>query len=115
MRRHKSMALALFATLGTSLTAPVSAKTPDGKTPAEESVCDDVANNLFGLCNSYCEAIDCDSDEAHAEGCDSVYSNYLEKSGGEPPPCEAPTEPEIEVEDLSIEQIDGFLVSGVGS
>ena len=34
----------------------------DGVTPAVETVCDGLADELFGLCNAYCEAKDCDSD-----------------------------------------------------
>ena len=92
---------------------PVNAKTPDGKTPSEETVCDDVDKNLFGLCNSYCEAMDCDSPEAHSEGCDSVLENYKKKSGGAAPPCEGSDE-EYDASQLAIEQIDGMFVEGVG-
>jgi len=39
--------------------------TPDGQTPSEETFCTDyykgVSGRLYGLCNSYCEAMDCDS------------------------------------------------------
>lgn len=41
----------------------VSAQTPDGQTPAEESVCDVVKGGtpgLYGLCVAYCEAQDLD-------------------------------------------------------
>ena len=37
------------------------AQTPDGLTPSEETVCDRYEGNAFGLCNAYCEAMDCDS------------------------------------------------------
>ena len=40
------------------------AKTPDGKTPAEEAVCDVVKGGtpgLYGLCVAYCEAQDLDA------------------------------------------------------
>jgi hypothetical protein len=39
------------------------AKTPDGETPAEESVCDDLTRatpGLYGLCVAFCEAQDCE-------------------------------------------------------
>lgn len=42
------------------------ASTPDGQTPAEESVCDSHTGAAFGLCNAYCEAMDCDSASPHA-------------------------------------------------
>jgi hypothetical protein len=39
--------------------------TPDGETPSEETFCTDyykgVSGRLYGLCNSYCEAMDCDT------------------------------------------------------
>jgi len=44
-------------------TTPALAKTPDGLTPAEESVCDpltDATPGLYGLCVAYCEAHDAD-------------------------------------------------------
>ena len=53
--------------LGLSLAAfaitPTMAKTPDGRTPAEETVCDPlladgVTNGLYGLCVAFCEAQD---------------------------------------------------------
>jgi len=66
------------------------AKTPDGKTPAEETVCDEVSKSLFGLCNAYCEAMDCDSDSPHAsdKACEKALTNYEKKSGGDAPPCD---------------------------
>jgi len=36
------------------------AQTPDETTPAEETVCDLYEGAAFGLCNAYCEAMDCD-------------------------------------------------------
>ncbi len=44
-----------------------SAQTADGVTPAEEMFCDDSFDGrLRGLCNAFCEAMDCDSLEAQA-------------------------------------------------
>jgi hypothetical protein len=40
------------------------AQTPDGQTPADEDVCDVYSGKAFGLCNAYCEALDCDSWES---------------------------------------------------
>jgi hypothetical protein len=40
-------------------------RTPDGATPAEESICDDLKHGtpgLFGLCIAFCEAHDCEPD-----------------------------------------------------
>jgi len=68
------------------------AKTPDGVTPAEEAVCDDVGGGLYGLCNAYCEAMDCDSADHRASdrACERKLELYLERSDGVPPPCVEP-------------------------
>jgi hypothetical protein len=66
------------------------AQTPDEETPAEEAVCDDETGTLKGLCNAYCEAMDCHLDEgvhASQEACDRVLANYRKKSGDVDPPC----------------------------
>jgi hypothetical protein len=65
------------------------AKTPDGQPPSVETVCDGLSGAAFGLCNAYCEAMDCDSPNHHAsdEACARVKENY-EKHTGEPLPCE---------------------------
>ena len=43
---------------------------------------------LKGLCNAYCEAMDCDGDpNANAVACTSVRDKFLKKSGGIEPPC----------------------------
>lgn len=68
-----------------------SQRTGDGMTPAEETVCD--GDPFFGLCNAYCEALDCDSGEnrtpAAERSCQRVLNNYFKKTGGVPP-CECP-------------------------
>lgn len=67
------------------------AQTPDNETPAVEDVCDGLYEAEYGLCNAYCEALDCDSDagyEQHSKACDKVLANFLKKSGGVDPPCE---------------------------
>lgn len=67
------------------------AKTPDGATPAEETVCDGLAGPLFGLCNAYCEAMDCgDPNQAASDqSCQRVLDNFIRHSGGDVPPCVA--------------------------
>ncbi len=70
---------------------PAFAQTPDGETPAQESVCDvlDPAGAASGLCNAYCEAMDCDGDaRASAKACDMVRSRFMDVSGGALLPCE---------------------------
>ena len=49
--------------LGFLISAPVNAQTPDGLTPAEETVCDPlradgVTKGLYGLCVAFCESQD---------------------------------------------------------
>ena len=43
---------------------------------------------LKGLCNAYCEAMDCDGNPtANIVACESVRDRFLRKSGGIEPPC----------------------------
>lgn len=68
----------------------------DGLPPSEETVCDvlnadGVTPGLFGLCNAYCEAKDCDE---YAEGeeprsCDRLLTNYENRASSSDPamPC----------------------------
>lgn len=64
-------------------------KTPDGQPPSVETVCDGETGAAFGLCNAYCEAMDCDSPNHHASdnGCEQVRRNF-ERKTGRPLPCE---------------------------
>ena len=64
--------------------------TPDEETPAEEIVCDGLSGASFGLCNAYCEAMDCDSGfpSASQAACDKVAANFAKHSDGAPFPCE---------------------------
>ena len=75
------IALLLFSTLSIALTL-------DGETPAGEDVCDGETGAAYGLCNDYCEAMDCDSKEPQAstEACSKVDSKF-EKITGKPIPC----------------------------
>lgn len=78
------LALGLLATGSAAL-----AKTPDGKPPSQETVCDGQTGAAFGLCNAYCEAMDCDSPNHRASdnACAQVKKNY-ERKTGQPLPCE---------------------------
>lgn len=78
---------------------PSIAQTPDGETPAVETVCDPLKGatpGLYGLCVAYCEAQDCDSDQFLSGQCDSpnpkVLANYdKKKREGDPNiPCILP-------------------------
>ncbi len=67
------------------------ATTPDGETPAEETVCDTENGAAYGLCNAYCEAMDCESEDPQAseEACTKVRGKFMNITGHDLP-CEAP-------------------------
>lgn len=80
--------------LALSATPSVNASTPDGETPAEETVCDNLDGAEYGLCTAFCEAMDChyhydgdDTTEANAdlEACERVWDNFLKHSDTDPP------------------------------
>jgi len=66
------------------------AQTADGQTPAEENVCDVLDGAAWGLCNAYCEAMDCDSASPNASrvACDKVKGKFASLDQGDLP-CEA--------------------------
>ena len=72
------------------LYSPAFAQTPDGQTPAQEDVCAGQIGAAFGLCNAYCEAMDCDSVNAQAsdKACEKVLDRFLNIVGVALPPCE---------------------------
>lgn len=74
--------LAVFA-------GPAMAQTVDGETPAEETVCDILDGRAWGLCNAYCEAMDCDSavPNANRQACDRVKGKFASLGQGDLP-CE---------------------------
>jgi len=84
----KVIFLALTLILIPSTTA---AKGPDRVTPAEEYVCDGHTGKAYGLCNAYCEAMDCDSPDRKAspKACAQTLANY-QKLMDVKPPCYAP-------------------------
>ena len=86
----KLLALIVFSLL-LSFGVTAYSQTPDDMTPAEESICDGLSGAAFGLCNAYCEALDCDSIEGyeqHPNACDKVLVNFMKKTDGMEPPCE---------------------------
>jgi hypothetical protein len=70
------------------------AQTPDGEPPSVETVCDDQVGAAFGLCNAYCEAMDCDSVDPQASptACDKVAAKFMNITGSMPP-CLVPPGP----------------------
>jgi hypothetical protein len=83
-------AFALTFALVLICSGAVLAQTPDGQTPAEETVCDNENGAAFGLCNAYCEAMDCESDDpqASATACTKVRDKFMNIAGHDLP-CEA--------------------------
>lgn len=83
---RKSLWILFFCCLVIGVSA--FAKTPDGQTPAQETVCDNETGAAYGLCNAYCEAMDCTDPNQRAsdKGCESVKENF-EKHTGRPLPC----------------------------
>lgn len=85
-------AILIAGALATTLFLPAAmAKTADGVTPAEETVCDDMgySGRTWGLCNAYCEALDCDSDFSRAsdKACEAVLRNWQRATDDAVPPC----------------------------
>ena len=63
--------------------SPAVAQTPDGQTPAQEDVCAGQIGAAYGLCNAYCEAMDCDSaaQQASDMACEKVFDRFLNITG----------------------------------
>jgi hypothetical protein len=79
--------LLMVTVFGFSATAAMASGTPDGVTPAVETVCDGETGAAYGLCTAYCEAMDCDDPnvEAAPTACAAVRSNFMRKTGRELP------------------------------
>ncbi len=91
-------ALTLAFALLLLCTGAALAETPDWMTPSQETVCDGETGAAYGLCNAYCEAMDCelanDSDpltepHASATACTKVRDKFTNITGNDLP-CEAP-------------------------
>jgi len=56
---------------------------------AAATVCDGESGRAKGLCNAYCEALDCDwNPSASGRACDAVKSNFTKLTGRSELPCE---------------------------
>ena len=84
-------ALTLTFALLLICTGAALAQTPDGETPAEETVCDNETGAAYGLCSAYCEAMDCETDDpsASATACSRVQEKFQQITGRDLP-CEVP-------------------------
>lgn len=83
---RSSLFIAVAAALGILASGPVLAQTPDGETPATETICDSLLGGtpgLYGLCVAYCEAQDFDEmlQQAKAGGVpgEKVLARYRSK------------------------------------
>jgi hypothetical protein len=91
LRLDYLLPLSILALLALALCS--AAKTPDGVTPADETVCDGLPRGLWGSCVSYCEARDCHLEYPHAsqQACQQGAETYAKKArklGLSPlPPC----------------------------
>jgi hypothetical protein len=90
MKARLILAIALLLCC-TGAGAALAQGTPDGQPPASETVCDMEKGAAFGLCNAYCEAMDCDSanPQASATACTKV-RNKFQQTTGHDVPCEVP-------------------------
>src|SRR5690349_2354374 len=90
MKAHLTLTLALLL-LCTGAGAALAQGTPDWITPSEETICDSETGAAFGLCNAYCEAMDCDSPNAQASAtaCSKVKSKFTNVTGRDFLPCES--------------------------
>jgi len=88
--RHIAMTLMIAAGVCLLPATAFSQGTPDGQTPAEESVCDGFEGRSFGLCNAYCEATDCGDGVNYANwrACASLQKNWQKKTGLDELPCD---------------------------
>ncbi len=82
------------------------AQTPDGDPPAVEEDCALESGAAFGLCNAYCEAMDCDcptadnpecEPQASDRACTRVRDRFLQVTGRELP-CDVAVDPDPEPE-----------------
>ena len=94
MRHHvllvRPISSAALASLGALLLTlhpgALSAKTPDGVPPSQETVCSGLTGAAFGLCNAYCEAQDCD---VHPRpSCAQLRRNFARVTGSPVFPCD---------------------------
>ena len=88
MKAHLIPILALLL-MCTGAGAALAQGTPDWMTPHQETICDSETGAAFGLCNAYCEAMDCDSanPQASATACTKVRDKFTNITG-RPLPCE---------------------------
>lgn len=90
MKASKSIIwiMALFVALLLVVPQTLYSKTSAGATPSTETVCDEegLTGSALGLCNAYCEAMDCDTNpKASESACNRVLDIFQKTTGGDPP------------------------------
>jgi hypothetical protein len=85
MKRKMTAVAAIGVLLVAVALQPSSAETSDRIPPSEE-VCSNLEGAAFGLCNAYCEALDCDVNPG--PGCEPLRRNFAEHTGSEVFPCD---------------------------
>lgn len=91
-KRVASLAAGILAVAAVgAFPLPAAAQTADSQTPAQETACNGQTGAAYGLCTSFCEAMDCDSaaPAASATACNKVSDNFLRLTG-QVPPCMCP-------------------------
>lgn len=93
MKAHLTL---FFALLLICTGAALAQGTPDWETPSQETICDGETGAAYGLCNAYCEAMDCESAAPHASAtaCAKVKDKFTQITGRDLPcnlacPCQA--------------------------
>jgi hypothetical protein len=116
------------ATLGlvVALTPTARAQTPDGETPANEGVCDELIGatpGLYGLCVGFCEAQDCEASidastgevtfDADCKPSDpKLLANYNNRAGPDDPPMPCVNDTITECPCWTEAELDGFSMAG---
>jgi hypothetical protein len=83
---HRTI-LTFVLAIGLAVSATqVWAGTPDGETPSRESICDPLSGAARGICNSYCEAQDCNMHPRAS--CTALRRKYQKLTGSPVFPCD---------------------------
>lgn len=113
MRKFRLFGVLFLAFSLTGL--PAGAQTPDEYTPAVEWVCDGVFDDLsFGICNAYCEAMDCDNPDrvkANDKACLAHARKWEKIAGPIPLPCNENAKISL-TKSVNAADPDGFIAAG---
>lgn len=102
----------IWVLAGALFCAPLIASTPDGQTPSREVVCSGLSGSQYGICNAYCEAMDCDSPnhKASNKACQNKIKQWDNLMPNQAIPCES--RPSILLVKEVNKGIDGFIEVG---